>query len=62
MVYRSVSVRGLRKFPIEGSDDSGIDFIELEQTNGQSVYVSARAVFKFCQHGTEIDGEIDPSS
>lgn len=61
-IYRNVSIRGLRKFPIDDSDDSGIDFIEMEQSNGQNIYLSARTVFKFCEHGTDIDGEIDPSS
>jgi ATP-dependent Clp protease ATP-binding subunit ClpA len=61
MVYRNTSIKGLRKFQIEDSDDSGIDFIELEQSNGQNVYVSAGTVVKFCEHGTEIDGEMDRS-
>jgi len=40
--------------------DFGAEFIELEQANGQAVYLSLHSVFKFCEHGIETIAEIVP--
>jgi hypothetical protein len=39
----------------------GSEFLELEQSNGQTVYLSLFSVHKFCEHGAEIVGEIIPT-
>jgi hypothetical protein len=40
--------------------DFGAEFLELEQANGQTVYLSLLSVLRFCEHGSEIVGEIIP--
>jgi hypothetical protein len=40
--------------------DFGAEFLELEQANGQTVYLSLLSVLRFCEHGAEIVGEIIP--
>jgi hypothetical protein len=31
--------------------------VELEQSNGQTVFLGLHTVFKFCEHGAEITAE-----
>jgi hypothetical protein len=52
VVYRDVLLKGA--FHLLGSDvkDRAPRFIQLEQGNGQSVYVPRGAIFKICEHGT----------
>ena len=58
VVYRNVLFKGRRKLFSAGAYDFASEFIELEQSNGQTVYLSSRSVHKFCEHGAEIIGEI----
>lgn len=60
VVYRDAYFTGGRKSLKAGPGDTGAEFLELEQSNGQRVYVPARAIIRFCDAGTEIDSQIDP--
>ena len=35
--------------------------IELEQANGQTVFIGRHGILRFCEHGTELLMEIIPS-
>jgi ATP-dependent Clp protease ATP-binding subunit ClpA len=60
MVYRNALFKGRIKLLSTRQHDAGSEFIELEQSNGQTVYVSLFSVRKFCEHGAKIIGEINP--
>lgn len=60
MVYRNALFKGRRKLLAGLPSALGVEFWELEQANGQSVFVPLHSVIKFCPHGTELAGEIIP--
>jgi ATP-dependent Clp protease ATP-binding subunit ClpA len=60
VVYRNALFKSRSKLLISRQTDFGAEFLELEQSNGQTVYLSLLSVFKFCEHGAEIVGEIIP--
>lgn len=60
VVYRNALFKGRRRlFSTQPHDYAG-EFLELEQSNGQTVYVCLLSVRKFCEHGAEIVGEVLP--
>jgi len=60
VVYRNARFKGRSKLLSTRSHDFGSEFVELEQSNGQTVYLSLLSIRKFCEHGVEIGGEILP--
>ena len=57
VVYRNALFRG-RKGLFSGSQyDLLSDFVELEQADGQRIFVARRAIFKFCEHGATPGGK-----
>ena len=58
VVYRNALFKGRSKLLSTGQFDLGAEFLELEQANGQSIYLSLHSVIRFCEHGTEVVGEI----
>jgi ATP-dependent Clp protease ATP-binding subunit ClpA len=60
VVYRNALFKGWSKLLSTRQLDFGIEFLELEQSNGQTVYLSQFSVLRFCEHGAEIVGEIIP--
>ena len=58
VVYRNVLFRGRRKLLSTQPHEVGGIFLELEQLNGQTVFLALLSVRKFCEHGGEILGEI----
>jgi hypothetical protein len=59
VVYRNVLFRGVRR--LFGSDkpyDIVSQVIELEQPNGQSVFINRHGIVRFCEHGTELVVEV----
>jgi len=60
MVYRNAVFKGRRKLLSTREHDFGGEYLELEQSNGQTVYLSLHSVVRFCEHGAEIVGEILP--
>ncbi len=59
-VYRNARFKGRSKLLSTRPHDFGGEFLELEQSNGQIIYLSLLSVRKFCEHGGEIIGEIVP--
>jgi hypothetical protein len=58
VVYRNALFKGRKRLLSTREHDIGSEFIELEQSNGQTVYLALHSVRKFCEHGGEITGEI----
>jgi hypothetical protein len=58
VVYRNALFKGRKKLLSMREHDFGAEFIELEQSNGQTVYVSLNAVRKFCEPDVKIVGEL----
>jgi ATP-dependent Clp protease ATP-binding subunit ClpA len=60
VVYRNALFKRRTRLLSTREHDFGAEFLELEQSNGQLVCLSLHSVIKFCEHGTEIIGEILP--
>jgi len=60
VVYRNALFKGRSKLLSARQPDFGAEFLELEQSNGQTVYLSLLSVLRFCEHGAEVVGEIVP--
>jgi len=60
-VYRNVRFRGARRL-LGGDDPMGVlsEVIELEQANGQTVFISRHGIVRFCEHGTDLSVETLP--
>jgi len=58
VVYRNALFKARRPLLSTRPRDFRSEFFELEQSNGQTVYVSEYSVRKFCEHGAGIVGEI----
>jgi hypothetical protein len=58
VVYRNTLIKGIRRLLSDQKFDFTSDFIELEQANGQTVYVSKMAVLKLCKPGENPIGEV----
>ena len=59
VVYRNALFKGVRKLFPEHRDSLS-DFFELEQADGQTVFVSKYSVIKFCEPGVTPNAEIVP--
>lgn len=61
VVYRNVRFLRARTLLGSGSHmDVVSQVIELEQPNGQTVFISRHGIVRFCEHGTELSIEIIP--
>lgn len=54
VVYRNVLIKGRSKLLPQQPFDVASDFLELEQANGQTFFVSRRQLHLLCEHGNEI--------
>ena len=57
-LYSNVRFKSVRTL-LSPPDSAGLllDFIELEQTEGKSIFVARSCIVKFCEPGTGLDGE-----
>jgi hypothetical protein len=58
IVYRSAKFRGVRSLYGRNKFDAFAAFIELEQSNGQPVFVQRHSIIRFCEPGTTLTGEV----
>jgi hypothetical protein len=58
VVYRNVLFKAKRSLFKTGQFDVLSEFFEIEQQNGQTAFISRSTVFKFCEHGVGLTGEI----
>jgi hypothetical protein len=57
VVYRNAFFRGLKELEKEGRYYSFHDFVEIEQSDGSSVFVRKHSLICFCDAGTKLTGE-----
>jgi hypothetical protein len=59
-VFRNVLFKGLRDVFRKSQYDTFGSFLELEQANGETIFVGRSGVLRFCEHGTKVDvGQIE---
>ena len=59
VVYRNARFRGAGSLLLPPAARTGFsEFVELEQANGQSVFISRHFIFRFCEPGTEPAPEV----
>lgn len=57
VVYRNVLFIGPRNLYSCGDFDMLAQFLELEQANGDRVFISRHGIASFCEHGKEMGAE-----
>jgi len=57
VVYRDALFKGTKKLFQRDEYDYHSDFVELEQADGQMIFVAKSSIIKFCEHGTTPGGE-----
>ena len=60
VVYRNALFKGIRKLFSGNQHDTASEFLELEQANGETIFLSRLSVVKFCEHGTTPGGQTIP--
>jgi hypothetical protein len=60
VVYRNAIFRGIKRLLNSSQHDSMGQFIELEQADGQTIFISRFSVIKFCNPGVSPGGERIP--
>ena len=55
VVYRNATFKGVRKLFQEVWKSTHADFFELEQANGQTIFIACYSVIKFCEPGVTPD-------
>lgn len=58
VVYRNVLFKGAKVLFGHGKFDIASQFLELEQADGQNVFVNRHSVTAFCEHGKNPGAEI----
>ena len=51
IVYRNVLIKGKKTLFPESRHSFTDSFIELEQANGETIYISQMAIVAICEHG-----------
>jgi ATP-dependent Clp protease ATP-binding subunit ClpA len=62
VVYRNALLKGIKRLFKKTAYDAFFEYVELEQANGQTIFLARSSVIKFCEHGTTPGGEIIPKS
>jgi ATP-dependent Clp protease ATP-binding subunit ClpA len=57
MVYRNALFKGIKKLYQARQYDFMSEFMELEQADGQTIFLSRSSVIKFCEHGVTPNAE-----
>lgn len=57
VVYRNALFKRARTLFPRNEFASTLDFIELEQGNGQTIFISRHSLVRFCPHGVKVEGE-----
>ena len=51
VVYRNALFKGVRKLMATSPPGFMSEFVELEQANGQAIFLARPSIIKFCEHG-----------
>ena len=57
IVYRSVLFKGMKSILPGARPDIGNSFLELEQANGETIFIARMHINTFCEHGTNVSFE-----
>jgi ATP-dependent Clp protease ATP-binding subunit ClpA len=57
VVYRNALFKNGRSLFRRSEFDVGCEFIELEQSSGQTIFISRLSLVRFCPHGVKMEGE-----
>jgi hypothetical protein len=57
LVYRNALFKGFKRLQQTREYDFMSEFMELEQADGQTIFLSRTSVIKFCEHGVTPNGE-----
>ena len=57
LVYRNALFKGFKRLHQTREYDFMSEFMELEQADGQTIFLSRTSVIKFCEHGVTPNGE-----
>lgn len=57
VVYRNALFKNARSLFAQRDWDTFSNFIELEQSNGQTIFISRHSLVRFCPPGVKIEGE-----
>jgi hypothetical protein len=60
VVYRNAVFKGVKRLFPRDRFDIFYEFVELEQSDGQTVFLSSHSIVKFCEHGKTPRPENDP--
>jgi hypothetical protein len=58
VVYRNALLKGMTRLFKKTAYDACFEYVEIEQANGQTIFLARSSVVKFCEHGTTPGGEI----
>lgn len=56
VLYRNARFKGY--VTLFGMESGGGIFVELEQANGDTVFLARNGIIQFCPHGTQVKGEV----
>jgi hypothetical protein len=57
VVYRNAQFKGTRELYRVGQFDVGCEYIAIEQSNGEMVFIQRHSLLKFCKPGTNLTSE-----
>ena len=60
VIYRNALFKSIKKLFSGNQSDTMSEFVELEQANGETIFLSRFSVVKFCEHGTTPGGQTIP--
>ena len=52
VVYRNVLFRDTKVLFKKNQNETFSEFVEIEQADGQTIYLNRFSVIKFCEHGS----------
>jgi len=60
VIYRNARFKGRKGLFPGGDDDVASEFIELEQADGETIFIPRSSLVKFCPPGVKPDSECSP--
>jgi hypothetical protein len=61
VIYRNALFKGAKSLFPKHQDDSLSEFVELEQADGQTIFIARYSVIRFCEPGVPSNSETIPS-
>jgi len=58
VVFRNALFKGVRALYRRSKFDTFSEYVELEQANGQTVFIHRHGIMTFCEPGTELQMEV----